>query len=111
MKCIICSKVIEKSQYSNKDLCSSKCFITDFWNDYVKRANEKEIARINGGHYYIENDNTSSFGFKGYGGNKFIIKFDDGRIVTTKNLWHQGTIPEEFKERLPDNAIFLQSNH
>jgi len=109
MKCIICKKEIEESRYSNKDLCSSECHNIDFWNDYVLRANEKKIARIDGSHYVISPDNPNA-AFKGFGGREFTIKFNDGRIVTTRNLWHQGTIPEDFKNRLPDNAVFVQPN-
>lgn len=105
MKCIICKKEIEKFKFLNKDLCSSKCYRIDFWNDYVLKVDDKRIARIDGNHYFIEPDSNSS-DFKGFGGREFTIKFNDGRTVTTKNLWHQGTIPEDFKKRLPDNAVF-----
>lgn len=106
LNCIICNKEIEKSKYSNKILCSSECFTVNFWNHYVLRANDKDVARIGGLHYVICPGVTDSFGFKGFGGAKFVIRFNDGRKVTTRNLWHQGTIPDEFRDRLPDNAVF-----
>jgi hypothetical protein len=51
----------------------------------------------------------------GHGGRVFTIKFFgrgtavDGRdrVVTTNNLWHQGTIPEAFYDLFPVNAEFV----
>jgi hypothetical protein len=43
----------------------------------------------------------------GYGGAKHVIRFHDGREVTTRNLWHCGTVPPVFRDRLPDNASFV----
>lgn len=41
---------------------------------------------------------------KGFGGSRWLIRFHDGRIVTTDSLWHLGGIPTEWREQLPDNA-------
>ena len=40
IKCCICGKEIEKSQFLGVVLCSSECFHKKFWNDIV---NEKDI--------------------------------------------------------------------
>jgi len=106
MICVICKKEVEKSKYSGKVLCSSECFTTNFWNEKVTIAERDDVARINGGHYTVCKENSNSH-FKGFGGAKFIIKFNNGRIVTTRNLWYQGIIPKEFRKRLPDNAMFI----
>ena len=105
MQCIICNKEIDKSRYSNKILCSTECFMIDYWNDRVKDINPK-VAIIKGEHYTIGNEKEKG-GFRGFGGRKFIINFFDGRIVETTNLWYQGVIPEDFKDSLPDNAQFI----
>lgn len=42
----------------------------------------------------------------GHAGAECIIRFNDGRTVTTTNLWAHGEVPEWFRERLPDNATF-----
>ena len=42
----------------------------------------------------------------GHGGAEFIIRYHDGRLITTTNLWAGGPIPDHFRERLPDNAEF-----
>lgn len=43
---------------------------------------------------------------KGMGGAKVTIKFFDGRVVSTDDLWHQGAIPEALKNIMPNNASF-----
>lgn len=104
MKCSICGKQIEKSMYSNDVLCSSECFKIDYWNGKVKIVNDADVVRVNGEHYYIGKEDEN---FKGYGGRRFKVSFFDGRIVETTCLWNNGTIPESFKHKLPDNARFV----
>ena len=53
-----------------------------------------------------DENSVSPSSFRGYGGKKFIILFDNGGRIITTNLWHQGTIPKWFEEYLPDNAVF-----
>ena len=107
MNCVICNKELEESSYSHKVICNDKCFYIDFWNDKVKIKDNKNTVRIDGKHYHIGNENSRS-SFRGFGGDKCIIKFFDGREVVTTNLWHNGTIPESHKELLPDNAKFIK---
>ncbi len=45
---------------------------------------------------------------RGFGGREHTIEFFDGRTVTTRNLWTQGTIPPAWRDRLPDNARWAQ---
>lgn len=45
--------------------------------------------------------------FLGFGGARHDILFNDGRRVTTWNLWHRGNIERFARGALPDNAIFL----
>ncbi len=56
-------------------------------------------------------DNHQAFllgGFRGFGGREFRIRFYDGRTdVVTRNLWHQGIIPEHYRALLPDNAEWV----
>ena len=109
LNCTICGKEIEKSSYSNEVLCSSECFRIDFWNEKVEDVNneleEHKFAIIDGTVYYIGNENDSKF-FRGFGGRKFIIEFNDGTEITTTNLWCNGDVPEDYKGKLPNNAKF-----
>ncbi|MEV0149746.1 MULTISPECIES: hypothetical protein [unclassified Nonomuraea] len=60
---------------------------------------------VDGEHYTIGGDTG---GFRGFGGRRFGIEWFDGRKATTRNLWHQGTVPAEWRHRYPDNARFVQ---
>lgn len=106
VKCEICGKEIQKSQYINAILCSSKCFTTHFWREIIV---EKEKHIIIHGECYCDGgnvDNPSPFMFLGFSGRRFWIKFKDGSTLTTNNLWYQGKIPDEFRDELPDTAEF-----
>ena len=46
--------------------------------------------------------------FRGYGGRGIKIKLQTGEIIVTNNLWHNGKVPKEFRDRLPDNAEFIK---
>lgn len=84
---------------------SGVCGHCDSWLGLWQRRDNSDIARINGEHYVIGAGFDS---VKGMGGAKVTIKFDDGRIVSTSDLWHQGTIPSQLKNVMPDNAKFAQ---
>lgn len=61
---------------------------------------------VGGVHYTIGDTEYPKRG-GGYGGAEFEIRFNDGRVVKTRDLWHQGTIPERHRHLYPDNAIFV----
>ncbi len=114
--CVECGQQDEAHYYKEKkqrmvDL--SLCFSCLHWTDLIKVKNESRVARIDGSHYMIEPDKPKDKpGFlKGFGGTRFEIKFFDGRQMVTHNLWHQGLIPQHFRERLPDNAEFVREIH
>lgn len=82
------------------------CFGCGFWEEHVDRKDNSNVARIDGVHYIIGNPNQRRF--RGFAGRRFEIIFDDGREVETNNLWCQGKIPQRFKDRLPNNAVFKE---
>jgi hypothetical protein len=88
-----------------------RCFNCDFW---IRRLEgiEKDPENFftidgnvywNGGH-----GKTDALGYKGFGGNCFHIERFDGSQVTTDNLWHNGKVPELWRNKFPDNAKFIQ---
>lgn len=81
-------------------------FQREFWQQkLLDDAREPDrVAIIDGTHYYIDDEDDSRF--RGFDGAKFVIKFHDGREVTTTNLWCQGDIPDEFRDLFPNNADF-----
>ena len=106
--CRECGKREDVSRWGDSienDLVEKQlCFYCDFWIEKINIKDKPNVARINNNHYVIEPNNAF---FKGYGGQEFTIKFNDGKIVTTHNLWYQGKIPEIFRDRLPNNAKFI----
>ncbi len=86
----------------------NNCFDCSFWLKKIAISAEDKARRVivDGQHYRLGLNNTGAF--KGFGGRQFTILFHDGRIIETSNLWHQGTVSEQFREMLPDNAVFIQ---
>lgn len=90
------------------------CFNCGFWLHYIMLApvgrteEGQRIARINGHHYVIAPDSPRPGLGDGFGGRRTTIRFHDGMVVTTRNLWSQGEIPERFRDHLPDNAEWAQ---
>lgn len=79
----------------------------DYWIEMLKKDFKRPphtVAIIDGHHYVIGPENAD--GMRGFGGDKFIIHFKDGKEVITTNLWYQGEIPEEYKQLFYDNADF-----
>ena len=82
---------------------SSEDFYKEFWAEKidVKKRSFHRYPVVNGEMFHIGNDTDY---VKGFCGTKFCIKFFDGTVVYTDNLWHNGTIPDNFKKILPDDA-------
>lgn len=103
-------------------------FTRRFWDQKVEWANNndhtlpdlkkgersRQVVRIDGQHYVVGHEPTQQelkdnrqFGGLGHGGHEFKIRLNDGTEITTRNLWAQGKIPEEYRPLLPDNAEFI----
>lgn len=78
-----------------------------FWLEWVGMQYQPEVARIDGEHFFVRPRVDPPHEGLGFGGGEFSIRFFDGRIASTNNLWWQGVIPECFRKLLPDNAVFL----
>lgn len=83
------------------------CYNCGFWTWKVNTIKESPntFATVDGHLYHISPDDPKAI-FKGFGGSEFIIKYFDGRSVKSHNLWHNGKIPDLFKDRIPNNAVF-----
>lgn len=82
------------------------CFGCNHWREMMQHNGSTRQAIINGSHYLVCAENSNPSRWNGHGGRKFSIRFNDGREITTTNLWSQGDIPKHFKDRLKDNAKF-----
>jgi hypothetical protein len=105
-KCKECGAEEDSSKWCNGFELEQRqlCISCGFWMDFVEQVNDPNSVRVNGHHYWIGDEQDK--GMRGYNGKLFVLKFKDGRIVRTTNLWNQGQIPKQFKSRLPDNATF-----
>lgn len=99
MKCEICGKEIQSSINIDKNICSHRCFLIDFWNE----ALDKDAIIINGYCYHIGKTGCKPHGF---GGQSFFIQMNDGRKIKTNNLWSNGEVPLE--RNVKDNAKFIE---
>ena len=104
MKCVICGKEIEKSRYGNNILCSSVCWNINYWNEVLADPNTLIIDNV----AYIDDGRKPKDyrGFLGFGGREFAIETNDGRTISTNNLWCRGDIPLE--RHAQDNAKFVR---
>lgn len=110
--CSICGAPDNANYNIRKEMLEQKlCFTCHFWQDKIRWRSEgnPKAAVINGQHNMIEPDESGDRRWSGCGGREFKIKFNDGRQVVTHNLWHQGSIPERFRNVLTDNAVFVGS--
>lgn len=82
-----------------------------FWHKFEVLKATPEMARIGGKHYFIGPElslDELPLKDRGMNGGKVIIRFFDGREVTSTNIWFQGLIPERWRIRLYDNAEFVK---
>ena len=109
MKCPTCNKELGTNIPISSDERSMKehgeCFECSLWRERLPLVGKSNIAIIDGTFYTI-GDEDSKDPFRGFGGDKFVIKFKDGRQVITTNLWCGGDISEAWKSKFPNNADF-----
>ncbi len=104
--CPSCKKPFIRN-HTPESYLDENCFDCSFWLKKITMPEEDENRRVivNGQHYRIGNNDSGIY--RGFGGRRYTIHFNDGRTVETCNLWCQGEIPEQFRAWLPDNARFI----
>lgn len=82
------------------------CFHCNHWQQLAKEQDKTRL--IINGQTYKDGGNSpkSRSDFLGFGGRKWKIE-QDGVVFETNNLWSGGTIPNEYRYLLPDNAKFI----
>lgn len=111
MKCEICGRIFNEAAWlpPYNNVCGKeKCFETKVWNNKYNTIlkEPKRFAIVNGYCFYIGDENKHSI-IKGFGGREFALRFKDGSITITTNLWDNGPVPDEFKDKFTDNAEFI----
>lgn len=79
-----------------------------YWEDLIAKDADGRGVVIEGVHYRLGQNGDRPGPYNGFAGTRYDIEFDDGRRVTTHDLWYQGPVPPKFRDRLPDNARFVQ---
>jgi Zn ribbon nucleic-acid-binding protein len=109
--CSKCGGLVSLNYTNADDLKKHKlCFKCDHFRQVKEKAEtNKNRVIIEGNSYHVEPDNPGAY-FKGFGGHEFKIVRNDApeTVITTRNLWHQGEIPEIWKEDIPNNAKFVK---
>jgi hypothetical protein len=82
------------------------CFECAFWTNKIENPLPNR-AIIEGKHYTVNAGTAHKGPFLGFGGRRVKVRYFDGYDVESNNIWHQGEIPEHFKDRLPNNAEFV----
>lgn len=85
------------------------CFKCNFWLEHYEKDTKTGVGIVVDGTHYVDggNSNKSDRGMLGFGGSTYHIRFNDGRELKTNNLWCQGDIPDIFRDKFPDNAVFV----
>ena len=106
MKCPTCGEELGKFFSDERSMKEhGECFECSLWRKRLSLVGKPDVAIIDGTLYTICDENDPS-PLRGFGGNKFVIHFKDGRTVITTNLWCGGDISEHWKPQFPDNATF-----
>ena len=84
--------------------------INKFWKSLIKKPRKGTII-INGVHYQHNVMSTDPKKWLGMNGRLFTIKMLDSTIIKTNDLWCQGTIPVYYRDKLKDNAEFVNDKN
>lgn len=112
IKCRICGKEFEKVQYGHEyyDICSSECFDKNFWLEKVKNLSDERYVVLNDELHWVGDEDTVD-SFRGFDGALYFIKKPDGTVVRTTNLWYNGKIPADIRDKFPENSKKLPFNY
>ena len=104
-KCMMCGKEHDDARLA-LPLLHGMCFSCSFWYRILK--GRRPYVVIDGHCYRVAPEDRG--GFRGFGGFEYTIKFNDGNVVKTTNLWHRGKVDCEFMPFFPNTAEFVNPN-
>tara|TARA_R110000868_G_C10973188_1_gene771569 strand:+ start:98067 stop:98414 length:348 start_codon:yes stop_codon:yes gene_type:complete len=112
MSAILDYEVYMEQQQFNYDLRDEdimKDEFMSFWMNLIDNPPKNRLI-IDGVHYTHEGMKIGvRKEWRGSNGKTFTIQLKDGTIIKTNSLWHQGTVPADFRPQLQDNAEFVCS--
>jgi len=108
-------KACYSSPIKDRMIEDNRCFVCDHWLEWEKDASPYRVITEHSDHdgytrsqhIICAEDSIEHPTFRGYYGQRFFIRFKDGRDFTTTNLWHQGTIPPHLYHLFHVNAEFV----
>lgn len=119
--CSLCGRIDDTEEYIDspiKKLMEEKkcCFHCAFWFNIAEGDPDLEDPSIpvivDGSHWsYPSNspivfNDSNGWSWRPIPTMHYIL-FENGKVEATNILWHQGTIPNRFRELLPNNAVFI----
>lgn len=112
-QCRECAELLDDGwieEVKQRVLTERLCHNCLIWTDLLTLDSGLVRVVVDGEHYSFRrgDDGPGRMGFTGFGGRAFTIHWrDDTPEETTRNLWRQGTIPDHFRDRFPNNADFV----
>lgn len=107
-KCRLCGQPIENHYINSEEMQEKQlCFSCNFWDNQRLtdlKGDKYSWCVCNGIHYRLGDEDSKATFFRGFGGKRVLIKWNDGTTKESTNLWCQGNIPEHLRKYFPDNA-------
>jgi hypothetical protein len=81
-------------------------WVEKYWSEQaqVDEADPDRLGFITGDGHHFRVGSAGRVWTRGFGGLRWLVTFDDGRRIETTNLWTQGLVPLEFRERFSVRA-------
>lgn len=90
------------------------CFTCAFWLHLSTEVDAGTVVCEHGGHLERWHFDTAkpirdvaNKSLLGCGGARWTVRFRDGRVTETNDLWGSGDIPERFRDLFPVNAELI----
>ena len=101
--CKTCGQIASKHYYNLRE---DTCINCSIWLNLIDANDDNTIITEDYERYHIVPDNPNAT-FKGFGGREFTITKMDGSQIITRNLWHQGFIPQRFRHLVIPNTKLI----
>ncbi len=108
--CYECGKLIENNYGHDEN--TELCFHCNHWNEHLKNLNNPDspwnLSIIIDGLHYRCYPGIHRGNSLGMAGRHFLIRhLESGTEIETNHLWHQGTVADHFRDRMPNNCRFV----
>jgi hypothetical protein len=95
--------------WPTKEDTAGLCGTCAFWTARQRTLATPRSLVAKGCMYSIGNEDCKS-SFRGFGGQAWLVRFNDGRLVYTSNLWYNGQVPALFADRIKDTGTLQDVN-